>query len=416
MRRTTAILALALALAACSGPRREVPELLRTVPSRSVEVMHFRHAGKALKLLLDSTSVFRQIDLGHLESAEMVLSYDYSSRLVPLLALDAGRYRTDTSETVKSILSQAEALKIQAAYVTDTARRSVALLLTPSTAAVSEALIHIAAGTSVLDAKGFPEALALSKGGEGSIILRNSAAGHLLPRDFLADAGFSRRDLVRFVSGASEWTVLDFDSSRAEDIGVEFSHPASASYYLSVFQSVKGGESRLGKILPASADWVVDLPLADWSAFYEARRLWMDANSILKRHDWICTEMETEYGKSPRDWFRSIRPKEVASVHWEGRGVTAIRCGKTPARKEAAPDSYPGYAGQMFGSPFSEPEGSVCSTLGKWLIIGLPEDVSAFLEAERIGAKPEKHIKYSISRPGMQLVCTDRGTSLTYSK
>ena len=75
----------------------------------------------------------------------MVLSYDFAPGRVPLLSLDAGRYRTDTSETVKSLLEQAQAMKLQAAYVTDTVRRNVALLLTPSTAALSDALIHIAA-------------------------------------------------------------------------------------------------------------------------------------------------------------------------------------------------------------------------------------------------------------------------------
>ena len=57
---------------ATSAP--EVSRLLRTVPSRSVEIACFRNGGKALAMLLDSSSVFRRIDLGRLSDHEAVLS------------------------------------------------------------------------------------------------------------------------------------------------------------------------------------------------------------------------------------------------------------------------------------------------------------------------------------------------------
>ena len=73
----------------------EVSRLLRTVPSRSVEIACFRNGGKALAMLLDSANVFRRIELGRLSDHEMVLSYDYSSTMVPLLCIDAGRSAGD---------------------------------------------------------------------------------------------------------------------------------------------------------------------------------------------------------------------------------------------------------------------------------------------------------------------------------
>lgn len=384
-------------------------------------------------MLLDSANVFRQLDLGRLEGSEMVLSYDYSSRLVPLLSLDAGRYRTDSSETVKSILRQAEGLKLQAAYVVDTARRTTALLLTPSTAALSEALLHIEAGSSILDADGFPEALSRVKGGEGSIILRNAAAGYIIPRGFLGQ--LPHRALSRFCKRACQWTVLSFDSCRTSSIGVDFYLPDDDSRYLSIFEGLKGGESCLGQILPTGAELAIDLPLGDWEAFYKARRRWLDAGSMLQHHEAACKDAEQKAGMRLLDWCRRARPREVAVFGWEGHRLVALRCRRVPALPAPAPASSvtpgpdssvtPGsdrvspctaFIPLLFGGIYAEPEGAVHKVKGRWLLVGSEEDIAAFSETEPSGLKPEKHVKYSISAPGLQLVCTDRGAQLSYGK
>ena len=82
---------------ACTGNiSRDIPPLMRSVPSRSLAVMHFPHCSSALEFLLDSTSIFRRVDYGRLGSAEMVLSYDYSAALVPLLS---GAIETDSGRS-----------------------------------------------------------------------------------------------------------------------------------------------------------------------------------------------------------------------------------------------------------------------------------------------------------------------------
>lgn len=414
MRRIRIITVLLSVLAAaCSSGVEEAPALLRTVPSRSIEVMHFRHAGKALEMLLDSTHVFRSLDLGRLEGSEMVLSYDYSSTLVPLLSLDAGRYRTDSSETVKSILAQAEALRLQAAYVVDTARRTTALLISPSTASISEALIHIKSGASVLDAKGFTEALTLAKGDEGFILLSHSAGGHIAPRGFLGQE-LPKGFLSRFIYESTRWTVLNFDSYRKKDISVDFSPVGPEHYYLSIFKDLKGGDSRVGRILPEGTDWVIDLPLRDWEAFYDARCRWLDGTSRYKIHIWNCEDLEKLNKLSPQDWCRRIRPQEVSVIQWDGHKVIALRVKKAAAKMQLTPNPLRDYTAEMFGRLFKEPEESVCSTMGRWMVFGSPEDVSAFAEAPR----PEKalgfgkKIKYVIYRPEWQLIGSDKGVRL----
>ena len=416
MRRTVFIFAAALVLAACSGPRREAPELLHTVPSRSAEVMYFRHAGHALELLLDSTHVFRSLDLGRLENTEMVLSYDFTPGRVPLLSLDAGRWRTDSSETVKSILEQAAALKLQVAYVADSVRRSVSLLLTPSTAALSDALIHIAAGTSVLDADDFTEALSLADGREGFVMLRNSSTAQILPKSFLEGCEMPRGQLVRFLSGACKWTVVSFDACRTEGLRMAFSPLGPERWYLSVFNCLKGEKSQLSKILPAGSDWVVDLPLSDWNAFYEARCRWMDSRSVLGAHEQFCRSAARAYGLSPQQWFKGVCPKELAHFRWEGRPITAVRCRKAPRIKGIAPNRYPAYAAAVFGDVFSEPEDAACMVKGRWLLLGSAEDLEAFREAEPGDAAFGKKVKFAVAGPSLRLVCTEKETVLNLYK
>ena len=83
MRRFFLIISVAMMAACGREVGVETSGLLRTVPSLSIEIMNFRNAGDALELLLDSTHIFRKLNLGRLADREMVLSYDYSSSCAP---------------------------------------------------------------------------------------------------------------------------------------------------------------------------------------------------------------------------------------------------------------------------------------------------------------------------------------------
>ena len=72
--KTAPIIAAVLLISCARVQAPEESALLRTVPSRAVAVMHFSHCERALEFLLDSTSVFRQLDYGRLGDEEMILS------------------------------------------------------------------------------------------------------------------------------------------------------------------------------------------------------------------------------------------------------------------------------------------------------------------------------------------------------
>lgn len=406
MRRFFLILLL-FAFASCaSGPKGQSSALLRTVPSRSIELMSFKHAGKGLELLLDSTHVFRQLSLGRLESHEMLLSYDYSSTLVPLLAIDAGRARKDTSEAVKQLLSQAGGLKLNMALTVDTLGNSSAVLISPSTASIAEALIHINAGASILDAPGF-NALDCSQGGSGWAVLRHSAASRWLPSSFMKGLA-PRRQMVKFISDLCEWSIINFSDYNTRQLKLT-SVGLERGKYLSIFQKLKGGKCELGSILPDSTNFFVDLPLSDAAAFYDERSAWLDAKSTLHKHKRESDALFKKNGVRPQEWLSHI--KEAAIIQWNGRSVLAIRTQKPLVpRKKLASNPIQGIPALLFGELFSLPDESNCRANGKWLIIGATADIDAFLSTTKNRSfedLPRKRLKYAVYESGTLLSSTD---------
>ena len=395
-----------LGAVSCSqGPAApEVSRLLRTVPSRSVEIACFRNGGKALAMLLDSSSVFRQIDLGRLSDHEAVLSYDYSSTMVPLLSIDAGRSAGDTSDAVKGVMAQLGALGLHQAYSVDTVHKRASLLISPSTAAISEAQTHIRSGASIMDAPGFSDAVREADGAEGYVILRNSAAAHVLPAGFLKGK-VDRKALASFISSACEWTVVNFQSYKKKDLRLRPYGISDKRCFLSVPAQLKGASGRLADVLPSGADFVVDLPLDDWKAWYSARCDWLDARSVLVKHRRACDALKSATRVAPKDWAASLNPEEIALVCWEGRSVLLIRT-RSKLSGELQENAFAGYPAAIFGDIFSLEDESSSGSHRGWLLIGKKDDIAAFATAEEHDSPEvlrEKGLTYAVVAPGFSV-------------
>lgn len=375
---------LLFALSCSDGGSGELSALLRTVPSRSVAVMHFDDCGKALELLLDSTHVFRSINYGRLSSNEAILSYDYSAGLVPLLCLDAGRSSDDSSSVVRSILQQAEAVKLSSLYTADLLPKRAALLLSPSKALIAEALEHISSGSSILDAPGFPQAAALVSGGRGSIFLKNGSASRLLPRKMLGEY-VPRKDLVRFFSGAAEWTVLGFGAYSREDIDVQFWGDGKHKYLCEMFAPLKAGDSEAAQAVPAAAEYVLGLPLKNAKDYLSAWQECLDMRAELSKYKGRLAGLKKNSGINPEGWFAQINPKEVVIARWDGHELLLIHPSKKAKPSEPAPNPHSGFIPALLGESFRLADDSFTASAGGWTAFGSEEDVAAWLEAEKGG-------------------------------
>ncbi len=381
----TAPIIAAVLLVSCA--RVQAPEesaLLRTVPSRAVAVMHFNRCEPALEFLLDSTSVFRQLDYGRLGDEEMILSYDYSAGLIPLLAVDAGRAGADTSAAVRKVLQQAEELKLNPLYTADLLPKRAAVLLSPSRAAIDEALMHIESGASVLDAADFAGVSALADGTAGNIILKNESAGRWLPAKMLKGQ-VERREMVKFVSGASQWTVLSFRDLSRRGITVRCFTGGKRKYLAEMFAGLPAGESKLALAVPDTAHYIVDLPLKDWKQYSEAWKDCLDARAELSKYKGRLAGLKKRFGKSPDAWLAEMAPREIALVRWESHEVLLLRSGHK-RKGDVAENPYPGFIPAIFGEAFRIADDSCTAVRDGWTLFGSADDIAACGDAVRTGA------------------------------
>ena len=414
MQRILLILAV-MAVAACGpGPRpSESSPLYGTVPSRSVAVMHFSHCSQGLALMMDSTSLFRTLDYGRMADNEAILSYGYSAGLVPLLCVDAGRAADDTSAQAAGLLRRAELSGLKTFYTARMLPKRAAVLLSLSQAAIDEAVQHIGAGTSILDAPGFAEAMQLALGGAGEIFLKNGAARRWLPASVLKSY-IPRKDLVSFIADAAQWSVLNLRGYGRREIGVSFHDGGGARFLSHLFAGLEASDSKAADAVPASSEFVLDLPLADWRGYYDAYVECLDVRSSLSRHKAHLAALRKQYAKNPLDWAKERSPREIALVRWEGREVLMLRPEKRPKSVQDAQNPCPGFVPALFGSAFTIADDSCMGAYGDWLVYGSAEDVDALREAEKerfLQGIPRK-LKYLFWTNELQIYADGKNTFL----
>ena len=386
------------------GGRDGRSDLLLTVPSRSVAVMQFRHCGDALRFLTDSLSVFRKLDLRRLEHAQMVLSYDYSARLIPLLAIDAGRASDDTSSVVAGIIGQAEELGLCCSYTGKALHGRAALLLSPSRASILEAEEHIRAGASIMDARAFPEAVS-SWSGEGLVILRGGKAARWLPASVLSGV-VPRRKLISFLDEIAEWTVFDLPSCEWKDASVRFITGGREDYLGTWMPGGQGTSSRIREIFPEGTSLVLDLPLKSWKDWYASYRGFLDSRARLARHDSMLASLKTVSGTAPVKWMEQIDPQEIALVRWDACELLLVRTRKKAREASSGDNPYRGFVPAVFGKAFETTDDSFMGRSGNWIAMGSPEAVGLFLEGfSPVGnlQMPAKDVKFAVWTPEFSL-------------
>lgn len=417
MRRIIAITLVWVVVASCaSNASKERSVLYSTVPSRAVVVMHFDKLRPAVEFLLDSSSVFRGIDFGRLSHCEMILSYDYGAALVPLLSIDTGHDSADTSSVVGSVIRQAESHGLYALYTADMLPQRSALLLSPSRTAIEEARIHIAEGSSILDAPHFDEALALSEGKEGRIIFRNSSAVRWLPKTWFADI-YSRRSVASFLSDAAEWMVLDFDNCKSDNIPVRF-YGGRKNYLCEFTKMLPSARCLAARAVPDSASFVISLPLGDCGGYLKSWEECQDSRAMLSRYKGRLAALGKRLEKRPADWLASYAPKELVRVRWDDKEVLLLRSAKKKRSSEPAENPFPGYIPALFGEAFRLQDDSFTAVAGAWTAFGSETAVSAWLESVKCREFKELpgKIKYFVKAKELSIFADDKKVLLNVNR
>lgn len=399
---------MAVSCAQSPQQQREVSPLLRTVPSDALVVMDFDRCSDVFAFMPDSTCAIARLELGHLKNARCVLSYVYSGRLEPVLSIDAGRAPADTTDSILSLVAQADTLGLHARFFPNgwaEGERS-AIIITRADATMPAVMRHIEGLTSIYDAPMFKEATQKAGNSRGTIYLRNSGLDKSIPKSFLK--GFvGRTELIRFLQKSADWTVFGVNSQKQLDVDVVLG--PSMEHYTNAIADLPFAESRLGSILPADTDFAVAQPVV--AGFREKFEAYMDASVKLTKYRKRIDELKSACGKSPLAWEKEQDIKEIAFVCRAGSKLMLARPAKAGENTGVLENPFPGFLQSLYGELFAIPDLSF-AVLDGWNIYGTDSAVQSFLDCEDRMAEDDwqyRNCHFVVYRPDRRLSWDPKG-------
>ncbi|MBO4606147.1 MAG: hypothetical protein J5667_06410 [Bacteroidales bacterium] len=423
--KTLAALAVSILLSSCqwfggrdsgdSVPEVKGFELLSYVPSDACGVIVCEKVVAGLETLFDSGSVFRELSYGRLADSKMVISYHFVGSLTPMIAVDAGKSQADAKQAAE-IIESAAAHDLHARIVQKASkygRRSV-LLISPSDPILDAAERHMEAHTSVLEVEGLTDALEKAPARGDVVIFRNDAISNLLPKDFLSKY-ITRKQILAFIKGYSDWTVMHLTGSEPAGKGVYLSfdvrtvHPDDYSKSAQVFETQGYGESKVANMLPQGTTYVIDQPISSIENLIEARKKNLDAGGALNKWNNACAQLKKTTGEDPLKWAEETDIKEVAKVNWKGEEVVLIRPAKPLVAHNVRPNAHRGFVTALFGQGYAISDESYSACIGNWLIMGSEDAVKHFLASEvrhKLHYWPTKSVKAVVLADDCQLSWT----------
>lgn len=390
----------ALLLVSCSRPQTESNPLLDFIPSDASALLCSDRLDVALETAFEPDRVLRDLVLGRLADEPAVISFHYSGSLVPMLAVAYGKPSPTPPPALASVISDSERLGLQTVYIPATkgSFQKNVLLVCESESVLSSAVRHLDEQASITEVPGVSEALKQMDSKGQTLILRNSSVSGFLPSDFLA--GYVKRsNLLGFIKGFSDWTVLHLDQVRVAGRGqyMDFTLVPvlgdAVNKYYSVLQGLQPAQSHLGGMLPYGTTFALDMPVASLEQTLELRKLYLDATGGLNKFNTACRTRKTPEGWNPVKWAGEVGIREVARLCCRSEEVLLLRCSNPPSFNGPAECPWSGFASILFGSAFSLKDERWCSVSGDWIVIGSESAVRHYLQRSVRAARKDWNMK-----------------------
>lgn len=377
--------------------------LLKAVPSDAAALSIGSNVFNALQS--DPGQKFIDLPLGAMKEEQAVVSYHYLGEMTPLVVMCAGK-NGEVPEDLQALELAATALGISHAFIPSEkkSQKPNLFIFSPSENLLAASRRNLDENASILDIESFRSAIGMVPAKTESMVFKNEAIQHLLPNMILSRY-VGRTVLCKFLSGTSEWTIMKRESQEPSGAGeyvtyaVEAMPKADKSKYLTIFDNLHSGESKVAPLLPHRTSFVIDLPIASIADWLDARTDWLDATSQLNQHKGQLRKAARSGQPGPVEWATAMDIKEVARVYWRGEQVLLIRPGKTAVSHNIKSNPTPGYLAPLFGAAFKIPDESRIACIGHWYIVGSAESVKHFLDSERklvLNNWPEKSTKFVV--------------------
>lgn len=412
--RVILVLGMVMQLLAACHPASDNPadkparELLHAVPSDAIAVMCFEDCSKGLASVLDTSNLLLKLDLGKLRHSRAILAYEYVGSVSPVLLIET---KTGAEEN-ELLADQAQALGMMVVILNpnSVAGHHSAMMIANSTAVMSSVAKHIGSDTSILDAPGFMDALTAAGSQKEIAFVRHSSIDKLMPKGFLEDFQ-PRKDLTAFLHNAADWTVISMKD--LSHTAISLVSDGNISHFPCLAAELKDGECKLPKVLPSGFEYAMTLPIESVEDFREAYERHLDANVRLDRYNDRMTALRKETGKSPLDWEKENKVREVALLIVGGERIQLVRMGREPDFKECCANPYRGFVQALYGQAFASEADSCRTAIGKWVALGPAEAISSLGDKDALaGIKLPSKADYVVLSRNATLKSGSKGIEL----
>ena len=369
-----------------TGQFIEHHQLIEAVPSDAAIVFCMKDFGRACEYLCDTVAVFRELTSGKfdflsensfddIDRAPAIISIHYSKDMPPLLVVKAPKEISDTTG--------AGFLTLKAAADTAGLFTKVdgsLLLISSSETIINSSIRHMSEGHSILEANGFMD-ISSKVAGSDIIFASNSYTDNIL------ETYFSRkhRKTGSFFKELAGWTAFSITKHTPSelDLSGEILYGSDHAYYMNVLRHAGTSSVGVAEVVPAHADFIIDLPIGSIASYLKAYRNYLDAKTRLDKYEYTLSRQKKETGKSAEDWAKALDIKEVAvaDIHFGDklRQLVLIK----PGNKQNADGVFDfspcsGFVKTLFGDIFTGEDESSATIVKGWIVAGSADCVEAY--------------------------------------
>lgn len=369
-----------------TGQFIEHHQLIEAVPSDAAIVFCMKDFGRACEYLCDTVAVFRELTSGKfdflsensfddIDRAPAIISIHYSKDMPPLLVVKAPQEISDTTG--------AGFLTLKAAADTAGLFTKVdgsLLLISSSETIINSSIRHMSEGHSILEANGFMD-ISSKVAGSDIIFASNSYTDNIL------ETYFSRkhRKTGSFFKELAGWTAFSITKHTPSEVDLsgEILYGSDHAYYMNVLRHAGTSSVGVAEVVPAHADFIIDLPIGSIASYLKAYRNYLDAKTRLDKYEYTLSRQKKETGKSAEDWAKALDIKEVAvaDIHFGDklRQLVLIK----PGNKQNADGVFDfspcsGFVKTLFGDIFTGEDESSATIVKGWIVAGSADCVEAY--------------------------------------
>ena len=374
--------------------------LLKAVPSDAALVLCLSDAGKLWDLRVERP---------------VAVSLHYAGNLFPLYVFDAGEALPAPSVYAQSLIDAAEANGMYAEYVDCSSLTGVsgklaakALVLVSKTETIVRAsLRHMEKSVSVLDAKGFDEAIKAVDSGD-RLFISNLHSARLL-KGLMADA-YSRYS--SFFTSLADWSVFNLSVSQDKSMSLAGTavYDRETSEYMTVLSMLEPAEASYARMLPAYTVFASSVPVGDIESYMDAYKSYMDSRQKLSIWSDAARKLKKKTGMAVEDYSKVFQVEEAATAVFKVSGtlekVNLIKVGskaykavlgeKTELKNHVPVTQdfrYGSYLSNIFGDLFHIKDETCFTFMDGWIISGSRTAVEEYVSGRALDYTLAEYLK-----------------------